>query len=88
MRKSKFTQQQIIDFLKSVEAGQKVAVACRSNSITQQTYHPWKANYGGPDVNETRRLNHLEDENRRLTQTVADLTLDNRVPKDVVSKKW
>jgi len=88
MRKSNFNEEQIINILKSVEAGQKVADACRSNSISEQTYHRWKAKYGGLDVNEARRLKHLEEENRRLKQIVADLTLDNRVLKDVVSKKW
>ena len=88
MRKSKFTEEQIINILKSVEAGQKIADACRSNGISEQTDHRWKAKYGGLDVNEARRLKHLEDENRRLKQIVADLTLDNRVLKDVVSKKW
>lgn len=88
MRKSKFSQEQIINLLKSVEAGQKVADVCRANGISEQTYHRWKAKYGGLDVNEARRLKHLEDENRRLKQIVADLTLDNRVLKDVVSKKW
>jgi putative transposase len=88
MRKSKFTEEQIINILKSVEAGQKITDACRSNGISEQTYHRWKAKYGGMDVNEARRLKHLEDENRRLKQIVADLTFDNRVLKDVVSKKW
>ena len=88
MRKSKVNEEQIINLLKSVEAGQKITDACRSNGISEQTYHRWKAKYGGLDVNEARRLKHLEDENRRLKQIVADLTLDNRVLKDVVSKKW
>jgi putative transposase len=74
--------------LKSVETGQKVADVCHSNGISEQTYHTWKAKYGGLDINEARRLKHLDDENRRLKQIVADLTLDNRVLKDVVSKKW
>jgi putative transposase len=88
MRKSKFSEEQIINLLKSVEAGQKVADVCRNHGISEQTYHRWKAKYGGLDVNEARRLKHLEDENRRLKQIVADLTLDNRVLKDVISKKW
>lgn len=65
-----------------------MADACRSNGISEQTCHRWKSKYGGLNVNEARRLKHLEDENRRLKQIVADLTLDNRVLKDVVSKKW
>lgn len=88
MRKSKFSEEQIIAILKSVEAGQKISDACRSAGISEQTYHRWKAKYGGLDVSEARRLKHLEDENRRLKQIVADLTLDNTILKDVVSKKW
>ncbi|MET0622706.1 MAG: transposase [Pyrinomonadaceae bacterium] len=65
-----------------------VADACRAHGISEQTYHRWKAKYGGPDVNEARRLKSLEDENRRLKAAVADLTLDNRMLKDVLAKKW
>jgi putative transposase len=68
--------------------GQKVADVCRSNGISGQTYHRWQAKDGGMDVHEARRLKHLEDENRRLKQIVADRTLDNRVLKDVISKTW
>lgn len=88
MRKSRFTEEQIINILKSVETGQRVTDACRTNGISEQTYHRWKAKYGGLDVNEARRLKQLEDENRRLKTAVADLTLDNRMLKDVLAKKW
>ena len=88
MRKSRFTEEQIINIFKSVETGQKVTDACRTHGISEQTYHRWKAKYGGLDVNEARRLKQLEDENRRLKTAVADLTLDNRMLKDVLAKKW
>lgn len=88
MRKTRFTEEQIINILKGVEAGQRVADTCRTHGISEQTYHRWKAKYGGLDVNEARRLKSLEDENRRLKAAVADLTLDNRMLKDVLSKKW
>jgi putative transposase len=88
MRKSRFTEEQIINILKVVETGQKVTDACRTHGISEQTYHRWKAKYGGLDVNEARRLKQLEDKNRRLKTAVADLTLDNRMLKDVLAKKW
>jgi putative transposase len=88
MRKSRFTEEQIINILKVVETGQRVTDACRTHGISEQTYHRWKARYGGLDVNEARRLKQLEDENRRLKTAVADLTLDNRMLKDVLAKKW
>jgi putative transposase len=88
MRKSRFTEEQIINLLKVVETGQRVTDACRTHGISEQTYHRWKAKYGGLDVNEARRLKQLEDENRRLKTAVADLTLDNRMLKDVLAKKW
>jgi putative transposase len=60
-----------------VETGQRVADACQTHGISEQTFHRWKAKYGGLDVKEVRRLKQLEDENRRLKTAVADLTLDN-----------
>jgi putative transposase len=88
MRKSRFTEEQIINILKGVETGQRVNDACRAHGISEQTYHRWKAKYGGLTVNEARRLKQLEDENHRLKTVVADLTLDNRMLKDVLAKKW
>jgi putative transposase len=61
---------------------------CRETGISDATYYRWKAQYGGLEVNQLRRLRQLEDENRQLKQVVADLTLDNRALKDVVAKNW
>lgn len=88
MRKSQFTEEQIIGILKLVDAGQKVSDVCRQHGISDATYYRWKAQYGGLAVSELRQLRHLEDENRKLKQIVADLTLDNRALKDLATKNW
>jgi putative transposase len=77
MKKSRFSEEQIITALKEVDAGRKVAEVARKLGVTEQTFYRWKAKFGGMDVSEARRLRQLEDENRRLKQVVADLTLDN-----------
>jgi putative transposase len=88
MRRSRFSEEQIIGILREVETGRKIADVCRDHGISQQTYHRWKAKYGGLDVNDARRLKPLEDENRRLKKLVADLSLDKQALKDVLSRKW
>ncbi len=88
MRRTRFSEEQIIGVLKEAEAGRKIADLCRAHGISEQTYHRWKAKYGGLGVSDARRLKQLEDENRRLKRLVADLTLDNQALKDVVSRKW
>jgi putative transposase len=88
MKGRRFTEEQIIGVLKESEAGAATKELCRRHGISEQSFYRWKAKYGGMEVNEARRLRELEDENRRLKQIVADLTLDNRALKAVVEKKW
>ena len=88
MRKSGFSEEQIIKILKEKEAGGKLADVCRRHGISEPTFYAWKAKFGGMDVNEARRLKQLEDENRRLKHLVADLTLDNQALKVIVAKKY
>ena len=88
MRKSRFSEEQIIKILKEKEAGGKLADVCRRHGISEPTFYAWKAKFGGMDINEARRLKQLEDENRRLKHLVADLTLDNQARKFVVAKKY
>ncbi len=88
MRKSRFTEEHIIGILKRVELGRALADVCREEGISDATYYRWKAQYGGLEVSQLRRLRQLEDENRKLKQLVADLTLDNRALKDITAKNW
>jgi putative transposase len=76
MKRSKFTDEQILAIVKEGEAGRKVADLCRANGITEQTYYRWKAKHGGMELSEMQRLKQLEDENRRLKHNVAEQTLD------------
>jgi putative transposase len=82
------SEEQIISILKQGEAGLSTTELCRQHGITEQTYYRWKAKYGGMESGEAKRLKALEDENRKLKHVVAELTLDNRALKDVVSKNW
>ena len=88
MKRSKFTDEQILAIVRKGEAGRKVADLVRTHGITEQTYYRWKAKYGGMEVSEMQRLKQLEDENRRLKQIVAEQTLDIQALKAVVVKKW
>jgi len=87
VRKSLFTEEQIIGVLKEQEAGLGAAELCRKHGISQQTLYRWKAKYGGLEVSEARRLRELEEENRQLKHALAESMLDNRALKAVLSKK-
>ena len=84
--KKRFSEEQIIRILKEHEAGKKAADLVREHNISEQTFYRWKSKYGGMDVSEAKRLKQLEDEKRRLKELVADLTLDNHILKDIISK--
>ena len=86
MKKSRYTEEQIIGILKQHEAGVKTADVCREHGISAATFYGWKSKYGGMDVSEAQRLKSLEDENRRLKQLVADLSLDKEALKGIVRK--
>jgi putative transposase len=88
MRKSRYSEEEIIRVLQEVESGRPVKEVCREYGVSTASYYAWKAKYGGMDVNEARRLKELELENRRLKAAVADLTLREQALKDVLSRKW
>ena len=88
MKRSRFTEEQIVQILKEAEAGAKAKELVRKHGISEHTFYRWKAKYGGMGVSEARRLKSLEEENRRLKRAVAELTLDNQALKDVLGKRW
>ena len=88
MKKSRFTEEQIVGMLREHERGTATDELCRRHGVSQQTLYRWKAKYGGLGVSDAQRLKTLEDENRRLKRLVAEQALDNAALKDVVSRNW
>ena len=88
MRGTRHSEEQIIAILKQAENGVKTTEVCRQHGITEATLYRWKAKFGGMEVSDAKKLRQLEEENRKLKHVVAELTLDNRALKDVLSKNW
>jgi putative transposase len=88
MKRSRFTEEQIIAVLREQESGVPTADVCRQHGISSATFYAWKAKFGGMDVSEAKRLKSLEDENAKLKRLLADAMLDNVALKDLLSKKF
>jgi putative transposase len=88
MKRSKFTEEQIVAILREQEAGEKTADVCRRHGVSSATFYAWKAKYGGMDVSDAKRLKALEEENGKLKRLLADAMLDNTALKDLLGRKW
>ena len=87
MKKSKFTDTQIISVLREVEGGMKVEEVCRKQGISSATYYKWKSKFGGMDASDLKRIRELEQENAKLKRLYADVSLENMAMRDLFSKK-
>lgn len=88
MKRSKFTEEQIVGILQEQAAGAKTAELCRRHGVSSATFYAWKAKFGGMEVSDARRLKALEDENSKLKRLLADSLLDQAALKDLLSRKW
>ena len=88
MRKSRFTESQIVAILKVADAGSKVPDVCRQHGISSATYYKWKSKYGGMEASDLKRNKELEDENSRLKRMFAEMALENAAMKDLIAKKF
>lgn len=87
MKKSRFTETQIVAVLKSADAGMKVEELCRQHGISPATYYNWKAKYGGMEASDVKRMKELEEENNKLKRMFADISLENHALKTLIEKK-
>ena len=88
MKRSRFSEEQIIGVLREQEAGMKVAEVCRKHGISEPTFYAWKSKFGGMGISDAKRLRQLEEENAKLKKLLAESMLDNAVLKDITSRKW
>jgi putative transposase len=88
MKRSRFSEEQIIAILREQEAGAKTVEVCRKHGISEAIFYKWKAKYGGMEVSDARRLKALEDENAKLKKLLAEVVLDNAMLRDVAARKW
>jgi putative transposase len=87
MKKTRFTETQIVSILKQQEGGRTTKELCREHGISEATFYNWKSKYGGMETSDVRRLKELEEENSRLKRMYAELSMDHSILKDVISKK-